>query len=940
MRSSVFLRKHEDATEQSVNTSTAMRTCCHPADPTWDNPASPTNRETATATATQALRHDALPTATSIRLLDVVDSKDGLIRCTLRTVDMDDKQRMPAYAAISYTWGNPITIYESPAPDFTNLEFPEHADQLPFVYRTPGSLGPDGERAVMVDAARLDYYSRYPYVPREEVRWDSGMSRTIQVNGCPIQVHENLFLCLEALLGLRSEHFMQYTSDGSPDQRVHDLLRHPFWVDALCINQGDIVERAAQVQLMGRIFKSAEVVFGWVGERTQLDDIADAALEMVLDFDSTRALSQDPGEQEVSLSSVPGMTVVHWFALFASFQRLWFRRAWIAQELVLAQDIIVLYGQNMKSISLVLAVCAFLEHTGLGHDVVRLGRNFLTGGHVSDVTQHWEKLAGLSAHGALRPTAALSVDPQDGMSFILGYHNVRARLGLCNAGTPLLRKTHEHTTDRLTSASLSITIPEYIAMCDHTIETVTDTEFGIPGIRFHRKPLRLLAVISQFRNLGSTDPRDKIFAFLNLAEDGLGLVPDYSSDVRTVFRKAAEAMMRKTRGLAVLSHVQEPSETRVEGLPSWVPDFSARLGRTPLDQGGNEDNFQAGTGPFSPEEACILFPLDGMLRVNGMRIGTVAISTDLEGDPVIRALKLALKGPAHYPVEPMAWVYGDEARYLKMAPVIRTEALWRTLIADDLTEVGSDDFGSIRGRTALGEGFANWILADILEAREMLVDHIEVGEWVGDRIRGSFCTRMALWSALYDDRQVLGEFDIPDLEGVTADLANKHEEELGNVNVRDDQDGPESPSPRRFRNFVPTAHRLQESFWDSPASQSTADPIAGRYKTTSMRRLTPLDRRKLRSFESLMNKACEGRKLFLTESGLFGLGPKSVGRDAQCQDEIWILAGARVPLILRQEKGGQYRILGEAYVHGEMYGESCYRDDEHLYDMFSNIDLV
>lgn len=38
------------------------------------------------------------------------------------------------------------------------------------------------------------------------------------------------------------------------------------WVDALCINQADLAERAGQVRLMGDIFSSATGVLVWLGE--------------------------------------------------------------------------------------------------------------------------------------------------------------------------------------------------------------------------------------------------------------------------------------------------------------------------------------------------------------------------------------------------------------------------------------------------------------------------------------------------------------------------------------------------------------------------------------------------------------------------------------------------------------------------------------------------
>jgi hypothetical protein len=39
-------------------------------------------------------------------------------------------------------------------------------------------------------------------------------------------------------------------------------------------------------------------------------------------------------------------------------------------------------------------------------------------------------------------------------------------------------------------------------------------------------------------------------------------------------------------------------------------------------------------------------------------------------------------------------------------------------------------------------------------------------------------------------------------------------------------------------------------------------------------------------------------------------------------DQVWVLKGGDVPLILRPVKDGRYRLIGEAYVHGIMRGEA------------------
>jgi len=50
--------------------------------------------------------------------------------------------------------------------------------------------------------------------------------------------------------------------------------RRVLWVDAICINQGDVTERSQQVGLMGRIYHGAEQVLIWLGAGTPDSDLA------------------------------------------------------------------------------------------------------------------------------------------------------------------------------------------------------------------------------------------------------------------------------------------------------------------------------------------------------------------------------------------------------------------------------------------------------------------------------------------------------------------------------------------------------------------------------------------------------------------------------------------------------------------------------------------
>ena len=81
--------------------------------------------------------------------------------------------------------------------------------------------------------------------------------------------------------------------------------------------------------------------------------------------------------------------------------------------------------------------------------------------------------------------------------------------------------------------------------------------------------------------------------------------------------------------------------------------------------------------------------------------------------------------------------------------------------------------------------------------------------------------------------------------------------------------------------------------------------------------------------DEAISSATAHRRLFQTRDGYIGLGPARM----EVGDEIWILKGGSMPFLLRpageyefkRVSGGKrhcYRLVGECYVHGLMYGEA------------------
>ncbi len=74
---------------------------------------------------------------------------------------------------------------------------------------------------------------------------------------------------------------------------------------------------------------------------------------------------------------------------------------------------------------------------------------------------------------------------------------------------------------------------------------------------------------------------------------------------------------------------------------------------------------------------------------------------------------------------------------------------------------------------------------------------------------------------------------------------------------------------------------------------------------------------------SRLNRISTGRAIFRTEESYLGNGPQAVLPG----DQVWIVAGAATPLVLRPRENGRFSMIGEAYVHGIMKGEAFERED-------------
>ena len=145
-----------------------------------------------------------------------------------------------------------------------------------------------------------------------------------------------------------------------------DKAARLLWIDALCINQEDMEERAMQVMFMDKIYKYARRVIVWVNP-TKLGDPTVSQLRAAVDEVSAmlpkvdKLLDERPAEKQWQRTGPMELATYeplwedhnvlndlkinqeHIMALGAFTHNPWFTRIWCIQELVMAQSAVIRY---------------------------------------------------------------------------------------------------------------------------------------------------------------------------------------------------------------------------------------------------------------------------------------------------------------------------------------------------------------------------------------------------------------------------------------------------------------------------------------------------------------------------------------------------------------------------------------------------------------------
>ncbi|OTA98372.1 hypothetical protein M426DRAFT_113399 [Hypoxylon sp. CI-4A] len=314
---------------------------------------------------------------------------------------------------------------------------------------------------------------------------------------------------------------------------LHDALQHIYvessiappllWVDAICINQSDLAERAAQVALMTSIYSNASNVVVWLGKEDSdareahaiLAEYTPALRQIVTDLvsgetgDVMRAAAVNLYD-DAGLHEKYGLTprsMDSWTALVRFLSRRWFSRIWIVQEMVFNRSHLLCCGPLR------------FDWADLDSFV-----SFVFGAQ-------WH---GLNFHGLERETAKIAR--------VFTFHR------------EIRMSASDHLPDDPRFGLLSAEEKVY----DYAQSYLLSSAF-----------------------LEATDPRDRVYAlsaFVYSYAAKLGVRPiwlkaDYSLQPTEVVLPTAQILLWKTRSLDILSYVSDLSCRAQSNLPSWMPHF-------------------------------------------------------------------------------------------------------------------------------------------------------------------------------------------------------------------------------------------------------------------------------------------------------------------------------------------------------------------------------
>ena len=556
-------------------------------------------------------------------------------------------------------------------------------------------------------------------------------------------------------------------------------LEHFVWVDAICINQFNDMEKKTQIPMMRAIFEYAGEGYIWLGQGSagqlkafkgleQLTDLMRKAIDNDLDL--------DPGKSETfTAAQLPEPYESVWWDIGKLMRNDYWNRLWTLQEAV-----------------------------------------------VFDTTSEGRKQWEMPATDVILGTETIKLDVLN--RFALAANSLGLRSWIIT-GRLHARSTTLHAFDGI----------DEIRTCRESF-----------GRDFWGVSLRALLLGTRRRK--ATFAADVVYGMLAMMDKHTAqdLVPAANSSIQELFIKFAKHYARNEHSENILNHIA--TETKLEGLPSWCPNFASSPATLPIGSTwtgkyytlAEEDKSQAYHAGFT---------VDGKWTLPRSRLY------------YLKGIANVLKGRNEY------------------------TGLRDTQDPRQISFLPESDF-------MLVSGMHLDVVAEVVDcnpAAESL-DFCSLDNLVQTEEWDARCLKLAL-------THLSREFDGFDTytRTITANrlkIERSHDgDAMFDYQYREDF----IDRYRQFKDFIQVMKALN-------GDVMIEDNLS----------------KEAWHFADVLARVTSRRRFFATEGGRIGLGPA----DIEPGDAVCVFFYCPTPYIMRHWTTGRSYLVGEAYVHGLMYGEA------------------
>ena len=381
--------------------------------------------------------------------------------------------------------------------------------------------------------------SQLPYEALSYTWGDPTPAFSIQINNKQLAIAHNLFFALQHLR--------------------HETESRNLWIDAICINQQDFEERSQQVVHMLQIYKNSSKVIVFLGDESEDSHVA---------MTSMQYLDQKTQREEITMRSHETVCYEKLKGLYEAqcrlFERPWFRRCWIRQEVMVAKDITVVCGRDV------------IGWYAMKRSAARLGRLY------SNMAR--ESVPNLTEFHNDKSTAIACLEK----GWIYGKPVTKLVGCICSVW-------YYHSGGLL---DLLMASREYEAT------DAKDKVYSVLG----------LARVPMTTNAGAPSPESRTPSF----------PVDYSKSVSEVYQDVVKYFINRDRNLDILSILlTHRNATSDEDLPSWVPDWRVPVSEIPLVTHWDFITMKLAAGGFKVDALPQSFDEKDILRTQGYVFDTI-----------------------------------------------------------------------------------------------------------------------------------------------------------------------------------------------------------------------------------------------------------------------------------------------------------------------------